>query len=378
MLALLTYRNQIRGKWLVVFFVLLACVDPIDFEVPPAQYQLVVEGQITDRPGPYMVKLSKARSVGDEVLTPEPLLNARVTLFNDLGNSEEFSDKGNGSYLTGGVIHGQIGRSYHIEIETADGSMYTSEPDRLTEGGEVSAIRYEYEARIRKEPFGDFNDDIFNIYIDAEAGSPDETFVRWRFTGTYKVVTNPELHETFLQGEFSYKTPLPCSGYVVVPFIPGGKLEQREPCTCCTCWANHYEDAPQLSDTQLTQSGSFRNIKVGEVPINSATFYDKYLVHVDQISLSRTAFDFFRLIRSQKEGVLSLFQPPSAEIKGNIKNVNNGSPVVGLFYASSVTTKTLFISPDAVPYILPPINLSTDECYVYYKNATTIKPEGWD
>lgn len=376
MQQLVRYKHIGRRHWIVVMLSLLACVDPIDFEVPPANEQIVVEGQITDAPGPYHVKLSKALSIGSYIRSPEPLLNAQVTLFDDEGRSETLIEQGGGLYSTAGLIRGEVGHRYHIRIET-QGKIFESEPDLLSAAGSVTDIRYEFEARTKTLSFGDVRDDIFNIYIDADAGPPGENFVRWRFTGTYKVITNPELHETIAL-EFWYKTPLPCSGYVVIPFIPGGKLDKRTECTCCTCWANHYESAPQLSDTQLINGSEFRNVKVAEVPINTATFYDRYLVQIEQISLSRNAFEFFRLIRAQKEGTMSLFQPPSAEIIGNLKAVNNSTPIAGLFYASSVTLKTLFILPNAVPYPLPPINLATQECYTYYDHASTEKPALWE
>jgi hypothetical protein len=370
----LRYSGIEKRHWIIVLLSLLACVDPIDFEVPPANEQIVVEGQITDEPGPYAVKLSRALSVDGETRVPEAILNAQVTLFDDNGSSEALVEQGDGIYTTTGLIQGEVGHRYHIRIET-EGKIFESEPDLMTPVGEVTSIRYEYEARTKQLEYGEFPDDIFNIYIDAEAGPLAENLVRWRFKGTYKVLTNPELHMT-LALEFWYPTPLPCSGHVILA-VPGAPLVKQSECTCCTCWVNQNETAPQLSDMQLIDGSEFRNIKVGEVPINSATFFDRYLVEVEQISLSRTAFDFFRLIRAQKEGTMSLFQPPSAQIISNVKAINNSIPVAGIFYASSVKLKTLYILPDAVPYPLPPIDFVTTECYSYYENASTEKPVQW-
>lgn len=356
---------------------LLACVDPIDIDLPTAYEQIVVEGQITDAPGPHAVKVTRAISVSERPITPEPITNAQVTLFDDKGQVEVLTNQGNGLYLTSALLRGQIGNRYHIRIDV-DGKIFESEPDLLNPVGAIREIRYVYEPKLKPTPQGEQRDDRFNIFVDAEAGPAEEVFVRWRFTGTYKVITNPELHQTWLQGEFYFKTPLECSGYVVIPFIPGGKLDKRKECTCCTCWANHYETAPQLADTQFVKDRTFNNVKVGEVPITTATFYDRYLVYVEQMSLSRNAFDFFKLIRQQKDGALSLFQPASTEIKGNIRAVNTTTQVVGIFYASSISAKKIFINRDAVPYNLPPINLATEECYNYYENASTEKPVLWE
>jgi len=242
----------------------------------------------------------------------------------------------------------------------------------------VDTIRYEFEARTIQKTYGEVEADVFNIFVDADAGAGDANYVRWRFTGTYKVITHPELHAILPQGTTWLKDPRPCSGWVVAPGPPfsGGTLVQMTTCTCCTCWVNQFESAPQVSDGQFISGNQYRNVKVGEVPINSATFSDKYRVEVEQMSLSKNSFEFFRLIRAQKEGVSSLFQPPFGEIKGNMSPVNSTAPVVGLFWATSVKTKYLFITPGEVPYLLTPIDIITDACTVF-SNSSTEQPAFW-
>jgi len=114
------------------------------------------------------------------------------------------------------------------------------------------------------------------------------------------------------------------------------------------------------------------------VPVNNATFYKKYMVQVEQMSLSRKAFEYFRMIRSQKEGASSIFQPPSGEIRGNVRATNSSDPVIGLFWASAVSTKTIFIQKTDLPYPVTPITFSTAACYDYYPNSSTEKPALWD
>ncbi len=365
---------NVKINWLMAFFILSACVDPIYFSVPPAQLQIVVEGLISDSPGPYTVKVSRGLSLDADPSFRLPLQQAKIKLYDDGGNMEDFTEASPGEYVTGGVIQGQIGHAYHIVLETLDGKIFESEPDKINPVGEVENIRFEFEARTIQKFFGDINVNVFKIYIDAHSDG-DENYVRWRFKGTYKVVTNPELHEIFLQSS-SYKDPLPCSGYMVAPALGGGKLEKVSECTCCTCWVNQFELVPQLSDGQFVSDNQFRNVKVGEVPINNVTFFEKYLVEVEQMSLSKKSFEFFRLIRKQKEGASSLFQPPSGEIKGNIRAVNSTEPVVGLFWATSIKSKSIFISRTDVPYLLTPTDLVTQAC-TDYPYSSTEKPVIW-
>jgi hypothetical protein len=367
---------KLKFQWMFLFIGLSACVDQIDFRVPAANSLLVVEGMISDLPGHYEVKLSRAFSLNDSAVQ-QPVEGANITLFDDQGNQENFTEIQSGVYNSSGIIRGEVGHRYFIRIQTINGNIFESEPDELKPVGEIQNFRYEYEARTKTEAFGEVKADVFNIYLDAHAGNSEENYVRWKYKGTYKVLTNPELRLKQIM-EFTIKDPVPCSGYIVVPALYGGRLEQVSECTCCTCWASQYETAPLLSDGLFISNNEYKNLKIAEVPINAATFYDKFLVEVDQMSMSRKSFEFFRLVRAQKEGASSLFQPPSASITGNIKAINSSAPVVGIFWASSVKKKSMYIDRTAVPYPLPPIFYVTEACTDYYPNSTTTKPANWE
>lgn len=370
---------NISFKWLIGIGIMSACVERIEFDVPPPQLLTVVEGTITDQPGPYVVKLSRGLTLDADSSFLVGIENAKVTLFDHEGNQEDFTETTPGVYATAGTIQGKVGGRYHIRIQMPDGKVYESQPDELLPVGEIKELQYRYEARTVVKPFGEIAADVFNVFIDADAGSTG-SFVRWRFTGTYRVKTDPEQH--LIIYPFPYlplKSPWPCSGYVVGfgPEGSGGILVKTNECTCCVCWVRQYEQIPQLSDTQLISNNQFKNVKVGEVPINNASFYDKYWVNVEQLSLTRKAYDFFKLVRSQKEGASSLFQPPSGEIRGNIIAKNSSDAVIGIFYASAIKAKSEFILPSSIPYPVTPIDFVTLPCYDFYKNATSAKPSFW-
>jgi hypothetical protein len=365
-----------KSLWLLVFTAMSACVQRIDFNAPAAQLLTVVEGTISDSPGPYTIKVSKGLSLDESSLVGTPVRNMKIKLYDDLGNIENFNEDSPGIYKTKGIIQGKIGHAYHVVLETQEGKIFESEPDIINSSGELEKIKFEFEARTKLEKFGESNTDVFNIYVDGKSAPSDENYVRWRFTGTYKIVNNPELHQTQTPPYSPYADPWPCSGYIVVP-KPPDILEKIGDCTCCICWINQYESIPQLSDAQFVNENQFRNIKVGEVPINDLTFSEKYLVEVEQMSLSRKAFEFFKLVRSQKEGASNLFQPPSGEIKGNIKSANSSESVIGLFWATSIKKKSIFIYSSDVPYLIPPKNIDTMPC-TSYTNSTTIKPALWE
>ncbi|MFT6868489.1 MAG: hypothetical protein ACJA08_003343 [Cyclobacteriaceae bacterium] len=370
--------SYVAAAWLICLSILNSCIEKIDFKVPAADLQLVVDGMITDDLGPYTVKLSQGLSLNIDSVILVPVEKAIITLFDDEGNKESFTESTSGIYTTAGNIQGQIGHAYHIRIETEEGKIFESDPEMIHPVGSVDAIKYEFEARNIEKYYGLVAADVFNIYVDAHSLETEENYVRWRFKGTYKATTNPELHMTISTVYTPYKSPLPCSGYIVIAFVPGGKLEKVEECTCCTCWVNDFESAPSLSDVELVSGGIFRNVKVGEIPINVSTFHEKYLVEVEQMSLTSSTYEFFKLIRNQKLQAASLFQPPGGVIIGNLHAVNNDDTVIGLFWATSITKKSLFIQRSEVPYPLTDKTIVTDECTNYYPNSFNEKPSSWD
>ena len=247
-------------KWIFVFSAFIACVDKIEFDVPPAQSLLVVEGMISDLPGPYIIKISRAISINSDSLVGLPVSGVQITLFDDEGNEETLVESKAGEYATTGAIQGKIGHQYYVRLELKDGNVFQSIPEIMKPTGSLTAINFEYEARTRTTSFGEVDDNVFNIYVDGHASDIEENYTRWKFTGTYRVFTYPEKHMTEFPPYTAYKDPLPCSGYIIVPgpIGSGGLLERVGDCSCCECWARHFEVLPQLSDTQLVTGNEFK------------------------------------------------------------------------------------------------------------------------
>ena len=363
---------------LLLILVTSACVQPIEFETHASGVQLVVEGMITDEPGPYTVYVSESLPLSQRFSGRVPVTNAVVTLSDDGDNAETLVEISAGVYESNGVIQGQVGHSYKLRIVTADQRMFESEPDTLRSTGVVQNIRYEFGARTREESFGHVDADVFNIFVDANAGEMAK-YGRLRYTGVYQFTSSAELKTTRYSVYTPYMDPPPCSGYKVVPgpFGSGGLLEKIGECTCCDCWVYEHEKLPVLLDDQLVAGGQFNNLKMGEVPISRITFSQKFLVYIEQMSLSKQAYDFFKSLRDQKENAEGLFQTPAGAIRGNIKGVNNDNTVIGLFYATSITAKSIFLDRSDLPYQLPPMETIADDCRTRF-NATNEKPEIWE
>ncbi len=342
-------RLSSKLKWLSLFALLSACVDRISFDVPDTSRQLVVDGMISDQPGPYTVKVSRSFSTRTAAFQNQPVRNAVVLLFADEFFLEQLVETSEGVYETTAGTRGIVGRSYYITIKTEDGKNYVSQPELLRPAGELESIVPTFEARTLKTTEGDIKSDRFSIAVNARPPTEGDSFVRWRFTGTYMVRHQPEYAFTLGAGGQKTPTPPPCSG--VRP--AGTGLVRFAPCTCCDCWITEPDKLWRVGDPRDVSAQGFRNVFVGDVAINQSTFFDKYHVQVDQMSISPTAYEFFRLLTAQAEGVSSLFQPSTGDIKGNITALDSDEKVLGMFWAASIRTKHLDILKQDIPYSIP-------------------------
>jgi hypothetical protein len=376
-----------------------ACIDRIDIPAPstlPAD--LVVDGMITDAPGPYTVKLTRGIHLDDSQFDGDPLHAKSVLLFDDLGNREIMKETKTGVYETqAGGMRGMIGREYFIRIETTDGHVYQSVPDKINPVGELDTLYYEFEAKKNREGI---EEQGYRIFVDASVPAGDSTFTRWRFTGTYVVETLPQYKpKSGENGECVY-APLPCSGWASV----NGELKEGYAfnpinyqyeyviglkCTCCRCWITPRVHDPVVRSAYAHEDGEFNRLEVGYIPVNYYTFYEKYQVKVSQMSLSRNAYDFWLNISQQRQAINSLFQPVTGKVQTNFTENGNPTSVQGIFQASAIRTRIMYLNKNTHRiYVTEPLDCARpprkgpmgESCLLGFPGsiATLDQPEDWE
>lgn len=108
---------------LLVVLLASACRELTEIDLPEHPPQLVVEGELTDTPGPHVVRLYLVQDYFSKA--PAPIVdNARVTISDDAGNSQELLYTEGGRYETRG-LEGIVGRTYTMRIEW-EGQVYES------------------------------------------------------------------------------------------------------------------------------------------------------------------------------------------------------------------------------------------------------------
>jgi hypothetical protein len=364
----------------VVVIFLDGCIDPFYLPSFKNETVIVVEGMITDQPGPYSVVLSYSNNVDEQLNFVNKVQQASVVLLDDHGNSELMRELVPGTYQTNATgIKGIVGNEYHIVITLLDGSIYESEPEKLLPVGKIKKVYYGFEERVPITPDSIPPEDGLNVYIDAEVAPEQEGRVRWRTTGTSEIETFPErriipikLDENGNLIKWELDPPA-CSGYVV----SRGKLVYVRPCECCHCWVPYYDPLPILSDLS-PNTREVRKQFLTFIPADPNLFFSKYHLRVEQLSVSNNIFEFWKLIRQQAKTSSDLFQTPAPKTTGNITSVNNRMRAIGYFAASSIQDTSFFITRDVFPSQLAAIDTVKDTCLFGSRYRTTTKPSFWN
>ena len=130
---------------LLMALLLPACQEEYFTELDNVESLLVVDGLITDNPGPHQVRLSFSNRFQDEA-GMNPVSNAVLYIESDDGVRTELQADplAPGTYLTPADFRGVAGKSYTLHIDTPEGEVYRSDPQIMTERLSVDSVYIEY------------------------------------------------------------------------------------------------------------------------------------------------------------------------------------------------------------------------------------------
>lgn len=360
-----------RFHFLLFAFIafVISCVDRLP-ESPNASKsdRLIVDGFISNEPGPYTVKLFRSRGVYTNLESPIPVIAKSVIILVDGTQEELLKATSPGIYQTSAEFRGEFDRTYQLRIADFEGNIFQSTEQRIHEAGTIDSIYYQYvpDVIIKDKPVSGFR-----VFFDSDAGGQRKAFFRWRYQGTYRVVSNPELRTK--PNPENPEKPLPDPPGCAFSFSPEKVL-----CECCECWITDAEEFPRVANLDFVSNGRFREIELDFIPVTAATFHDKFRIEIKQQSLERDAYEFWRLVSTQITSSDDLFQPPGGHPPGNITHINGDEVVEGLFYAAGVTTGSLYITREEVrKYTQVPRFELKNDCRLLGR-AVTDKPDYWE
>lgn len=333
---------------LLLFFVLTACVEPVNLQPEEGVEILVVEGGISNIPGRHVVELTMTTKYGDVFAGVNKRVdNALVSVRDNLGNTILFENLGNGVYQSPENYMAEVGRSYTLLIETANGIRYNSIPQEIIPVPAIDNIRTEFV----KIPTADPNKFITGLDVIVEFDDPkDDNFYLWESSGIYEVNARPDLH----LDEFGKPDPLPC---------------------CDRCWVTEVTDNSLRMLSDINSNGHPQEVKVAFIEDDGIRFGGGYYVRISQMAISEEAFDFYEVLDQLLSINGDLFDPPPVTIRGNIVNLDNpDANVIGLFRAAAIVQDSIFIRPDMLEERKEAV--LRNDCR-NYKNGTVERPKFW-
>ncbi|MHA7131751.1 DUF4249 domain-containing protein [Algoriphagus namhaensis] len=350
-----------RKLLFILLLLPLACIDPYEVEVEQGVQLLTVEGLITTQPGPHVVKLSRSDTYGSVFQgLVRPVRSATVVIRDDLGDvtflAEDLEERGN--YLTPVGFQAVVGRSYTLQIQLVEGQVYTSLPERVESVPEIQALSY---GIVRIPVEGEANDRSgVQLVVDIDDPSDQNNFYFWR-TGvsTFILKTRPDLF-----------TPRPSDS---------NPSRDPQPKDCCnTCFQTEAISNQGIfiaSDDNF--NGLSTRVPAGFIEDNGIRFAETHRAEISQISISASAYRFLRLVKQQTEISGSVFDPPPANIRGNMISLDDPEEVVlGYFMAGAESVRQIYINSNEMEFTQP-IAIIPDDCRVL-PNTTTETPADWN
>jgi len=341
-------------------FLATSCIEPIEFETELSAKNIVVEGSITNQPGPYTVKLSTPSPYGSQQV--RPVGAATITLFENSMLLGEFEEKESGQYiLESSNFRGEPGKMYHIEIVLEDGRTYRSQPERLPEPVPVDSLVFSIESQVFLSEFGREQEKQF-AKIESVFSIPEteeSVFLRWE----------AESHYSFIDVDAVLLQP---PGLPKVCYIPDLPNPQR---------------IELFNGQQFEANTTFQQEVVGhdaDYTFNWARGY-----RVRQFSITEKAHAYRADLQKVANVEGTIFDPPPAAVRGNIFNVNDSEELVqGYFEAAAVDEAAYIVSPAEVkPFFNIPFPCSSNQpqgvpsgaCFncLAFPNSTTTRPEYW-
>jgi hypothetical protein len=328
---------RIKIANLVMIFLLVlvfSCVEKYWPELD-SKYEdiLVVEGMITNEPGPYYIKLSLATSVENpELIT---LRGCHVKILDDAGNSENLSEISPGTYSTSATgIQGVVGRKYKIQILGPQGKNYQSEFEELKNPVGIDSVYTAFETR--DNPEGQYQTEGYQFYLNTALAATDSNFFMWRMDRTYE-------YEADFKIRYIYEGDL--------RWLANADSLQ-------TCWRTDNIRQIFTYNTLGLSQPVVKNYPLNFVNTDNRELSVRYSLLVKQLTISEKAYTFWNSIKEQNSDLDNLYSRQPYQVKGNVSNDQApDETVLGYFLVAGISSKRIFVDRP-----MPPVHFYYEVC----------------
>jgi hypothetical protein len=264
---------------------------------------LVVDGQITDKEGPFSIKLTQSAPVSDTD-QPLPVDHAEVNIIDDQGHSYHLYNYGRGIYTTREKkLKGVPGTTYTLIITTPeDGRQYTSTPVLMQEVPDIDSVYFEQVQYPRITEGKPYNENWVNVLVDAHDSSGLIKYWRWDYVETYGVVKP-------------------------VPYPPGA---------VSICWTTSSSASILVASTAGKPVNELKGFIIRSIGPGRCELSAGYSILIKQYSVNQDIYNYLKKLRDINETPGGIYSKIPEPVFGNISCCDSTGKALGYFTASSV------------------------------------------
>lgn len=291
---------------------LVSCITPFEPDFKEQPDAVVVQGFISNEPGPYTIQLVRPANYSFAGYSIG-IKNAVVYITDDAGNRENLLEVPESGLYKTQNLQGETGRTYQLHMEI-DGKKYESKPELIRDAGEID--------RVYDEPFQEIDAlsnqsrlGGWNVYIDTKDPIENGNYYRWNFLHYKLVGTCGSINDRF--GNPLYRVSCCGDCWDIIR------------CTGVNC-INVANDA-LINGKQISRK------QVGTVPVGCR---DRYYLEVEQQALSRDSYVFWKTVRQLLQNTGGVFDVAPSAVPGNITCLSDpDEQVLGFFSAVGISRK---------------------------------------
>ncbi len=313
--------------FLFPLFVSISCIEEYWPEITRYHNLLVVDGIITNSPGPYTIKLSYSSPVNDPEFTPAS--NAEVQVVDNKGNIYAFRETQAGIYLSENFT-AEAGEKYKLEINFPGGKAYATRFYELHPSPPIDSITTEIATKATTDP--NYDKIGYQFYVSTHDPENKQLYYLWRLSETY------EYHASLI-AEY---------------YFAGAIFKNLHPFENYFCWKTQDIDEYFVYDASHLKQLNLTQIPLHYVSTESKRLSVKYSPLVKQYAINKEAYIFYSNIKEQQTKDGNLYSKQPFYVKGNVKCISNpDEKVLGFFLVAGEFKKRSFYSRPAVPFYYP-------------------------
>ena len=118
-----------------------------------------------------------------------------------------------------------------------------------------------------------------------------------------------------------------------------------------TCWSTSNVDQIFTMSTEYLKQPEITNFPLIYISTQTKLLSIRYTLLVKQLSISKSAFNFWDALRQQNIDQGNLYSRQPLQIRGNVKNINDADEtVLGYFTVAGITKKRIYVNRPILPF----------------------------